>query len=163
MQKASWTGHFRRNSTERASFIDSGVKRSSCPSEASLEPICAHHPIRCCQGQSALSGSVLWLRKTLLVHQTWDCGRSTMSHETPVPGRETFTFQILCVIWFHAWWPTLLKQTQLHQPFKSDMWKWWKFCIESRHQGVCTHESPWSNKFQHWSIFKWKIWLDLLA
>lgn len=41
---------------------------------------------------------VVMTEESLLEHQTRDCGRSAMSHEKPVPGRETRTFQIICVI-----------------------------------------------------------------
>lgn len=75
-----------------------GVKRSLCPSEASLDSVCAHHPICCCQGPESFISLGVMTEETLLGNPTWDCGRSTMSHETPVPGRETVAFQISFVI-----------------------------------------------------------------
>lgn len=103
-QKASWTKHFRGKSTERASFIDSGAKRlfrclpgfGLCPPPNLLLP-----------KPESIRLNVM-TEEMPLVHQRC-VSRSAMSHEQPLPGRETVTFPMRCVIWFHSWWRALLK------------------------------------------------------
>lgn len=144
VQKAPWTGHFRRKSTERASFSDSGVKRSLRPSEAGLDSVRAHHAT--CWGHYQAQCYDWWNAPRAPNVRLWP-QRDVSGVASSVKGNihiSNFMCNLIsCLV-------TYTFKTNAHpSSFKLDMWKWWELYIESKRRGLHS-----SNTFvKRWNEF----------